>query len=104
MIARMWHGRVLREKAADYRAFLAERALPDYRSVPGNRGAYILERAEADFTHFITFTLWESLEAVRAFAGDDYERAKYYPEDGDFLLEKEPRVQHYEVGAFAVSA
>jgi heme-degrading monooxygenase HmoA len=48
-------------------------------------------------THFITLTFWESLDAIRAFAGDDVERAKYYPEDPEFLLEFEPCVVHYEV-------
>ena len=97
MIVRMWHGRVPTGKAEAYRAFLNERAIPDYQSVAGNLGVYILERREGDVTHFITMTFWESLEAIRGFAGDDVEAAKYYPEDRDFLLEFEPRVVHYEV-------
>jgi len=52
---------------------------------------------QADVTHLITLTSWESLEAIRAFAGEDAEKAKYSPEDADFLLEYEPRVVHYEV-------
>lgn len=101
MVIRMWHGRVRREDASRYRAFLEARAIPDYRSVPGNLGVRILERVEADATHFITMTTWSSLEAIRAFAGDDIEKAKYYPEDKDFLLEFEPGVVHYEVVAEA---
>jgi heme-degrading monooxygenase HmoA len=97
MIARIWHGRVLSEKSAAYRAFLVERAIPDYRSTPGNQGVYVLEQSEGETTHFVTFTLWDSPESVREFAGDDLERAKYYPEDDDYLLEKEPRVRHYRV-------
>ena len=97
MIARMWHGRVPTAKAAAYREFVSGRAIPDYRSVPGNLGVHILERAEGEVTHFVTLTFWESLEAIRGFAGDDLERAKYYPEDAQFLLEFEPRVVHYEV-------
>ena len=97
MIVRMWHGRVPTEKAAAYRAFLNARAIPDYQSVPGNLGVYILERPEGEVTHFITLTFWESLDAIRAFAGDEVEKAKYYPEDKDFLLEFEPHVVHYEV-------
>ena len=58
---------------------------------------YVLERREGDVTHFITLTFWENLDAIRAFAGEDVEKAKYYPEDADFLLEYEPRVMHYEV-------
>lgn len=93
----MWHGRVNHDKAVPYRLFLIERAIPDYRSVTGNLGVKILERREKDSTHFITMSYWESIEAIRAFAGDDAETAKYYPEDEDFLLEFEPSVVHYEV-------
>ena len=97
MIARMWHGRVPASKAGAYRQFLNGRAIPDYRSVPGNISVQVLERQEGDITHFITLTFWDNLESIRAFAGDDLEKAKYYPEDADFLLEYEPRVVHYEV-------
>lgn len=97
MIVRIWHGRVPTSKANAYRAFLNDRAIPDYKSVEGNRGVYILERREGAVTHFLTLTFWESWEAVRRFAGEDVEAAKYYPEDEEFLLEFEPRVVHYEV-------
>ncbi len=97
MIVRMWHGRVPAEKSQAYREFLNARAIPDYQSIPGNLSVYILERPEGDVTHFITMTFWESLEAIKAFAGEDVETAKYYPEDQDFLLEFEPTVVHYEV-------
>ena len=97
MIVRMWHGRVPTEKAKAYRDFLNTRAIPDYQSTPGNLAVYILERPEGEVTHFITLTFWESLDAIRAFAGEDVEAAKYYPEDQDFLLEFEPTVVHYEV-------
>jgi heme-degrading monooxygenase HmoA len=93
----MWHGRVPTVKAKAYREFLNTRAIPDYRSVAGNINVYILERAEGNVTHFITLTFWESLEAIRAYAGEDVEAAKYYPEDRDFLMEFEPNVIHYEV-------
>ena len=99
MIIRMWHGRVKRDDAAAYRTFLEQRAIPDYQSVPGNLSVKILERHEDDVTHFITMTAWENLEVIKAFAGDDIEVAKYYPEDEGFLLEFEPGVVHYEVVA-----
>jgi heme-degrading monooxygenase HmoA len=97
MIVRVWHGRVTASRAATYRAFLNSRAIPDYQSVAGNISVHILERREAEITHFITLTFWESMEPIRRFAGEDVEAAKYYPEDADFLLEYEPRVLHYEV-------
>jgi heme-degrading monooxygenase HmoA len=97
MIARMWHGRVPRAKARAYREFLAARAIPDYRATAGNVSVHVLERAEGEIVHFMTLTFWESREAIRVFAGDPIERAKYYPEDREFLLEQEPYVVHYDV-------
>jgi heme-degrading monooxygenase HmoA len=93
----MWHGRVASAKAGRYREFLEARAIPDYRSVPGNLSVHVLERREGAVTHFVTLTFWKSMAAIRGFAGEDVEKAKYYPEDRGFLLEFEPTVVHYEV-------
>jgi heme-degrading monooxygenase HmoA len=97
MIARTWHGMVPAARADDYMAYLERTGLPDYRATPGNRGVWVLRRTEGDRAHFLLVSLWESMDAIRAFAGDDVERARYYPEDRGFLLELEPRVTHYEV-------
>lgn len=97
MITRMWHGRVPTSKAKEYREFTISRAIPDYQSVEGNISVHILERTEGDITHFITLTFWKDMESIKAFAGEDVETAKYYPEDKNFLLEFEPTVVHYEV-------
>lgn len=97
MIARLWHGRTAKEDFEAYTTFLRERAAPDYRSVDGNLGIYFLRRLEGDAAHFLLVTLWESMAAVKAFAGENPEVAKYYPEDDAFLLEKEPKLQLYEV-------
>ena len=96
-IARLWHGRTRASDADAYFEFLKVRAIPDYESVPGNRGVYLLRRVEGDVAHFCTLTHWDDLDSIRAFAGDDIERAKYYPEDEGFLLEFEPTVQHFEL-------
>jgi heme-degrading monooxygenase HmoA len=93
----MWHGRVPTSKAKAYREFLNSRAIPDYQSVDGNISVHILERTEGEVTHFITLTFWKDMESIKAFAGEEAETAKYYPEDNDFLLEFEPKVVHYEV-------
>jgi heme-degrading monooxygenase HmoA len=97
VIARLWHGITPTEKADAYLAFLLARALPDYRRTPGNLFACVLRREEGGITHFCTLTHWESLESIKAFAGADISRAKYYPEDRAFLLEFEPTVQHSEL-------
>lgn len=104
MIFRMWHGRTLRSKADAYARFLEQRAIPDYRSVPGNLSVAVLRRDDGEVTHFLTVTYWESEDSIRAFAGDELLRAKYYPEDQDYLLEFESLVQHYTVAADETSA
>lgn len=101
MIIRIWHGRTARNRADEYEAFLRDRSLPDNRDAEGNLEVDILRRDEKDVSHFMTVTRWVSEEAIRAFAGDDIRKTKYYPEDRDFLLELEPEVQQYEVVAKA---
>lgn len=97
MIGRTWHGRVPAEKADAYYTYLQHTGLSDYVKTPGNRGVYVLRRTEGQVTDFLLLTFWDSLDAIRAFAGADYERARYYPEDDEYLLEREPFVSHYEV-------
>jgi heme-degrading monooxygenase HmoA len=97
MIARLWHGRTRARDYDAYWAFLWKRAIPDYRSTPGNRGVRLFRRLDGDEAHFLTLSYWDSLEAIQAFAGDDISVAKYYPDDREYLLEFEPTVQHYEV-------
>ena len=97
MIARIWHGRTNVAQADEYLEFLKERAVADYQSTPGNRGVFLLRRVAGDEAHFLTLTHWDSLEAVEAFAGEEISKARYYPEDADFLLEFEPTVEHYEL-------
>ena len=90
MLARLWHGRVPSVKADVYEAYLNRTGVPDYVATPGNRGAWVLRRTDGDATHFLIVTLWESEAAIEAFAGVPIDRARYYPEDDDFLLEREP--------------
>ena len=97
MIARIGHGVTPAAKAEAYLRFLEERAVPDYAGIAGNRGVHVLHRIDGEFAHFLTLTFWDSLDSIRAFAGDDVEKAKYYPEDLEFLLDFEPYVTHYEV-------
>jgi heme-degrading monooxygenase HmoA len=97
MTARMWHGRTKACDADTYLEYLYKSGIPGYRATPGNKGAWVLRRIEGEVAHFITLTFWESHEAIKAFAGDDIEAARYYPEDEKYLLEFEPRVTHYEL-------
>lgn len=97
MIARTWHGRVAAARADKYHAYLLRTGAPDYKATPGNRGVFVLRRVEGEAAHFLLVSLWESLATIRAFAGEEIERARYYPEDASYLLELEPTVTHYEV-------
>ena len=95
----MWRGVVRREDADEYTAYIRDTGIAEYTQTPGNRGAWMLRRDEGDRTEFVTYSLWDSLDAIRAFAGDDIEAAVYYPEDERFLIEQEDRVKHYEIVA-----
>ena len=97
MIGRRWHVRVPAAKAEAYLGLMAEIGLPDYRSTLGNRGAWCLHRREADIVHVEMFTLWEDEAAIRRFAGEALNQAKYYNFDPDYLVELEPEVVHFEV-------
>lgn len=97
MIARTWHGRVPAAKAEAYFDYLLRTGLADYQATSGNLGVLVERWIEGEVAHFRLTTLWESLEAIKAFAGEDYRVARYYPEDDDFLLEREPHVGHSEV-------
>jgi heme-degrading monooxygenase HmoA len=97
MIARIWRGAVRSADADEYADYIAGTGLAEYEQTPGNRGAWMLTRDAGDRTEVMTFSLWESLDAVKAFAGDDYETAVYYPEDDRFLVDRDDNCAHYDV-------
>ncbi|MFZ6011245.1 MAG: antibiotic biosynthesis monooxygenase [Bacteroidota bacterium] len=97
MIARIWHGKTHVKDFDRYTDFLRRVAVPDYRSVAGNQGLTFLRRKENNEAHFTLITYWESIDAIKKFAGVDYEKAKYYTEDHEFLLEFEEKVVHHEI-------
>lgn len=97
MIVRTWHGQTRIEDAAAYERFLRERAAPDYASIAGLIHAVFSRRDEGDIAHFLLVTFWEDMAAVAAFAGSDPAKAKYYPEDDRYLLEKETNALNHEV-------
>ena len=97
MIARTWRGAVRNEDGDAYADYIGETGLAAYTATPGNRGAWLLRRELADRTEFVTFSLWDSLDAVKAFAGEDYETAVFYPEDDRFLVDRDEFARHWEV-------
>ena len=84
MIVRMWRGLVDAAKKDAYIAYLHETGLQDYASIDGNEGAWLLCRERGEKVEFVTVTMWRSMEAIRAFAGDPPEKARYYPRDEEF--------------------
>lgn len=97
MIARIWHGVVPKEKADSYYSFLKKTGIRDYKNTKGNIDVKVLRRDEDQHTHYLLITYWDSYESIREFAGDDFEKARYYPEDKDYLLDFEPFVNHYDI-------
>ncbi len=96
MIARLWHGWTSRENADAYEALLRREVLPGIHRIEGYKGAYLLRRETRDEVEFVTLTLWESMDAVRAFAGEDYEVAVVPPEARKLLSRFDQRSGHYE--------
>jgi heme-degrading monooxygenase HmoA len=98
MIARIWRGRVRSEDRAAYVDYIERTGMAEYRSTPGNQGAWMLARDLGDHrTEIVTLSFWSSRDAIRGFAGDDIERAVFYPEDDRYLVDRETTVTHYEV-------
>ena len=98
MIARMWRGWVRTADRHAYVEYIERTGMAEYRQTPGNRGAQMLTRDLPDGrTEVITFSLWESAEAIRGFAGDDIEQAVFYPEDDRYLVDRETTVTHHDV-------
>jgi heme-degrading monooxygenase HmoA len=99
MIARHWRGWTRREDADAYSRLLTELVLPNLRSIPGYAGGYVLRQESADETEFIVINLFESLAAVRAFAGEDYETPVFEPQALKLLSRFETMAHHFHVEA-----
>jgi heme-degrading monooxygenase HmoA len=97
MIARTWRGATAAANAQAYLDYLHRTGLAEYRKTDGNRGVLALRRLVNDRAEFFLISLWDSEEAIRRFAGDDLERAVFYPEDERFLVDRDDHVSHYEV-------
>jgi len=97
-ILRRWTGKIRTDAAAAYRDYISGTGGADYTATPGNLGYRMLMRDLGDgTTEVVTESIWTSLEAIKAFAGDDIAVARYYPRDDDFLLDRPPHVAHYRI-------
>jgi heme-degrading monooxygenase HmoA len=97
MIMRTWRGAVRPEDAARYLEHQDSTGIREYRETPGNLGALVLRRPRGGLIEVTTVSFWASMDAVEAFAGDDPERAKFYPGDDELLAEKDLHADHFEV-------
>jgi drug/metabolite transporter (DMT)-like permease/heme-degrading monooxygenase HmoA len=97
MIARTWQGVVPDHKADAYYDYLKATGLDAFEHTNGNRGYYVLRKSETNVTRFMILSLWDSMDAIKQFAGKDPDKARFFPEDDDYLIEKEMCAEHYEV-------
>src|SRR4026208_31135 len=96
-ILREWRGVIRKTERDAYVAYIRGTGIADYRNTPGNLGALMaVNDLDAERTEVVTLSLWSSWDAIRAFAGESPELARYYPEDDRFLLERPRTVKHYE--------
>ncbi|QIL77574.1 antibiotic biosynthesis monooxygenase family protein [Hymenobacter sp. HDW8] len=100
VITRIWHGVTHAHHAEEYLRYLEASGLADYKKTPGNLGVQVLRSLEGEVCHFWTVTRWDSYDSIKQFAGDDYEKARYYPDDARYLLEFESNVIHCETFDF----
>jgi len=95
---RIWHGLTKTSRSDEFFKYLMKTGVPWYRSLAGNRGVFVLRRMKEETSEFLLFSLWDSMESIKRFAGPDIDKAIYnFSEDRDYLLELESEVAHYEV-------
>ncbi len=96
MITRIWHGTTSLENAGKYLEILKSKGTDEYRETTGNLSVKIWKQVTGKKCHFWTVTEWKNIDAIRSFAGEEYEKAKYYPQDKGLLTTFEEKVTHYE--------
>lgn len=101
MITRLWRGWTTIEDADAYKEFLLGELFPAMQEIPGFRGADVLTRVEDGEVAFVTLTRFDSVDAVRAFAGDDYETPVLEPQALALLSRYEQRALHFDMATFA---
>jgi len=97
MILRMWSARSTTEKAEEYVRFVTTKIFPPLREIKGHRGAYLLRRSAPESVEFVVLTLWDSMEAIREFAGADTDKAVVEPPARAVLTSFDQLVKHFEV-------
>lgn len=97
MIARCWRGWTLTQDADIYEKLLRDKVLPQLKTLEGYRGGYVLRSDGPHEAEFVVLNLFDSLEAVKRFAGTDYAVPVFEPEARTLLCRVDPVARHYEV-------
>jgi heme-degrading monooxygenase HmoA len=97
MILRMWKARSTAKRASDYIQHATNKVFPKVRAIEGHRGGYLLRREAEDGVELVVLTLWESMDAVRRFAGNEPNRAVVEPDARAVLTSFDDFVTHFEV-------
>jgi antibiotic biosynthesis monooxygenase (ABM) superfamily enzyme len=100
MITRLWRGWTARADADAYEQFLLTELFPSLRAIPGFRGAEVLRRPDGGEVAFVTLTRFDSLDAIRAFAGADYEVPVLEPQALVLLSRYDERALHFDTSSF----
>jgi len=97
VITRIWRGWTRSDDTDAYAEYIVSTGIAEYKATPGNRGAYLISRPDGERTEFLTVSFWDDHESIVAFAGEDIDRAVFYPEDDAFLIDRETTVKHFRV-------
>ena len=97
MITRIWRGWTRPEDTDAYAEYILNTGIAEYKATPGNRGAYLISRPDGERTEFVTVSFWDDNDSIVAFAGEDIDRAVFYPEDDRYLVGRETTVKHFRV-------
>jgi heme-degrading monooxygenase HmoA len=97
LIARIWQGRTPAARAEEYTRYLYEAGVKKIAAIPGNRGVQMVRMVRDGIAEFEVLSYWDSLDAVRLFAGDDIEKVRALPRDPEYMVGAEPAVRHFEV-------
>jgi heme-degrading monooxygenase HmoA len=97
MVARIWHGRTSADKSDEYRQYLFDVGVKKIATLPGNRGVQMMMNKTADEGEFMVVSYWDSIDAIKGYAGENYTRVHDLPRDKDFLIDPETLVRHFEL-------
>ena len=96
-VARIWHGKTPNEKTDEYTKYLTDSGITKLRSIKGNLGVQMFRQKGEKTTEYYVISYWPSREEIRAYAGDDIEKTRDLPRDDEYLIDKEPKVRHFDV-------